>query len=97
MYISLSRLQNISTQAGTGDLSPISVPICTGSFGTYSISLGVGPEGEIDRNIYWCVFAANVGLMTGRLTLITIVQPSYPLENVPIYIVSISGPSLTRR
>ena len=76
----------ISTQACTGHPSPISVPICAASFVTYSIGLGGGPEGEIGGNIYRCVVAANVGLMIGRSTLITTMQPSYPLSATRKYL-----------
>ena len=53
LYVNLSEPPpNISTKAGTGDLARICVPICAPSFETYSISLGVGSEGEIGGNIY---------------------------------------------
>ena len=64
LYIYPSYLSpNITTQACTGDLSPITVPICMLSSLTCSTGLGVGSEREIDRNINQCVVASYVGPM----------------------------------
>jgi hypothetical protein len=66
MYICLRCSPDISTQTCTGDLSPIGVRICMKSFVTCSISLGVGPERKIGRDIDRCV----VQVATKRLDLL---------------------------
>ena len=58
-YICLSCSLNIFAQTCTGDLSPIGVCIYMWSFVTRSISIWVGPERKIGRDIDWCIVAAK--------------------------------------